>query len=141
MTSPRDGQIALPFVLLVGGIILEIVIGGAFVAYFSSGSGYSARLEVRAWAAANSGINDALVKIAKNKELTSSNMSYDLTLDADSATVTVSRTSDSSGQYYVYTVTSLGTAGLRQKKLQAVAIVNQTTGALQLQSLSDVALQ
>ncbi len=141
MTSPRDGQIALPFVLLVGGIIFEIVIAGAFVAYFASGSGYSARLEVRAWAVANSGVNDALVKIAKNKEFTASTMSYGFTLGSDAATVTVSRTNDSSGQYYVYTISSLGTAGARQKKIQAVAIVNQTTGALQLQSLNDVALQ
>ena len=64
MAHTRDGQIALPFVLLVGGIILEIVIAGAFVSYFASGSGYSARLEVRAWAVANSAVNDALVKIA-----------------------------------------------------------------------------
>lgn len=141
MVSPRKGQIALPFVLLISGIIIEIVIAGSFVAYFASGSGYGARLQARAWAAAMSGVNDALVKIAKNKEVAPSEVQYELTLNSDTAIVTVSRTSDGTGEYYIYTVASLGSAGGRQKKLDAVLVVNQTTGALQLQSLTDVPLQ
>lgn len=141
MTSLEKGQIALPFVLLISGIIIEIVIAGAFVAYFASGSGYSARLQARAWAVAMSGVNDALMKIARNKEFAPTEVQYEFTLDADGAAVTASRTTDITGQYYLYTVTSLGSAGSRQKKLTATAVVHQVTGALQLQSLVDVPLQ
>ncbi len=140
MTSSGKGQIALPFVLLISGIIIEIVIAGSFVTYFASGSGYSSRLQARAWAAAMSGVQDALVKIAKDKEFAPSTVQYEFTLDTDTATVTVSRTPDATGQYYVYTVTSLGSAGSRQKELTATAVVHQTTGALQLQSVVDTPL-
>ena len=141
MISSGKGQIALPFVLLISGIIIEIVIAGAFVAYFASGSGYSARLQARAWAVAMSGVNDALIKIAKNKEFASAGAQYPFALDADQSVISVSRTNDSSGQYYMYTITSLGVAGSRQKQLTATALVNQTTGILQLQSIVDVPLQ
>jgi len=29
----KNGQIALPFVLLIGGIIIEIVIAGSFISF------------------------------------------------------------------------------------------------------------
>ncbi len=141
MIFSEKGQIALPFVLLISGIIIEIVIAGAFVAYFASGSSYSVRLQARAWAVAMSGVNDALMKIAKNKEFAPAEVQYTFALDTDGAVITVSRTNDATGQYYIYTIISLGSAGSRQKELSATALVHQITGALQLQSLIDVPLQ
>lgn len=132
-----DGQIALPFILLVSGIIIEITIAGSFITYFLSRSGLGERLSLRASAAANSGIRDAILRITRDKEYASSPQSYNLTVGSDTAAVTVSRTIDDPQNSYIYTITSTATAGSRKKKLKATVIVNRTTGFIQLQSLKE----
>lgn len=139
--SHIKGQIALSFVLLVSGVIIEIVIAGSFVTYFLSSSGLGERLQSRAATAAYSGLWDALVKISRNRDFGSSDQNYGLTIGSDSATVNVSRTLNSGAGVYVYSVTALGTAGTREKNIAATAIVDQITGQIQLQSVVDQALQ
>ncbi len=132
----------LPFVLLIGGIIVEVAIAGAFVTYFLSSSGYGERLAIRATAAAESGIRDAMVRITQNKEFTPNGgqTSYSVMQDNnDYALVTVSRAD--SGEIYEYIVQSLGTAVSRQKKFLAVIAVNGTTGQLELESIKEVAVE
>jgi uncharacterized protein (UPF0333 family) len=141
MTFLKNGQIALSFVLLVSGIIVEIVIAGSFVTYFLSSTGLSERLQSRATTAAYSGIWDAMVKISKNREFTASPNPYSLIIENDSATVDVSRITDNDSNSYIYTISSLGTSVGRQKNLVATAIVNLTTGQIQLKSLMDSPIQ
>jgi len=139
------GQITLPFVLLISGIILEIAIAGSFVAYFLSTSGYGDRLAERASIAAHSGVRDALVRITGNKEFTSalcsSPYTYTVPVESDSAAVSVCRTTDSVTHSYVYTITSVGTAVSREKKFVAVLLVDQTTGQVSLQSTTETTVQ
>ncbi len=137
--SLKKGQIALPFVLLVSGIIIEIVVAGSLTSYFASGSGFGERLQVRASEAAYSGINDALMQISKNKDFGSSNPSYGLSVGSDSATVTFS--SVLANGYYTYNITSLGIAGTRQDKVVAKVVVDYVTGSLELESLNEIAVQ
>ena len=66
---------------------------------------------------------------------------YGLTIDNDSATINVSRTLDIGANVYVYSITSLGTAGTRERSIFGKAIVNRDTGQIQLQSVTDQALQ
>jgi len=140
MTS-RNGQVALSFILLVSGVIIEVVIAGSFVTYFLSSSGLGERLQSRAASAAYSGVSDALVKISRNRDFGASTQNYGLTVGSDSDTVTVSRTLNGSAGIYVYTITSLGIASTREKNIVATAVVNQTTGQIQLQSIVDQSLQ
>lgn len=137
----KNGQVALSFILLVSGIIIEIVIAGSLVTYFLGSSGLGERLQSRAETAAYSGLWDALVKISRNRDFGSTTQNYGLTVGSDSATLTVSRTFNSNGNVYIYTVASLGMAGTREKNLLATAIVNQVTGQIQLQSVVDQSLQ
>lgn len=142
--NKREGQLTLPFVLLIGGIIVEVAIAGAFVTYFLSNSGYGERLAIRATAAAETGVRDAMVKITQNKEYVSEagETSYSLYVSEDNndfALVTVSRVT--SGSKYVYTVISLGTAVSRQKKFTAVISVNPTTGTSELESIQETAIE
>ncbi|PIP92213.1 hypothetical protein COW77_01145, partial [Candidatus Wolfebacteria bacterium CG18_big_fil_WC_8_21_14_2_50_39_7] len=51
----------LPVILLVGGLIVEIGITGAFIAYFLSQSGFGIKLSEEALAAARAGIEDAKI--------------------------------------------------------------------------------
>ncbi len=135
----------LPFILLVGGIIVEIAIAGSFVAYFLSTSGYGERLSIRATAAANSGIRDAMVRVAQNKEFTEQACgdpyAYSFPVGEDSVAVDVCRTSDFGDSKYTYTVESLGYAGSRQKKLVARILVDKITGHTQLESVSEEAIE
>lgn len=137
----KNGQVALSFILLVSGVIIEIVIAGSLVTYFLSNSGLGERLQSRAATAAYSGLWDALVKISRNRDFGATTQNYGLSVGSDSATLTVSRTFDSGGNVYVYSITSMGTAGTREKQLAATAVVNGTTGQIQLQSVADQALQ
>lgn len=142
----RKGQMTLPFILLVSGIIIEIAIAGAFVTYFLSTSGYGERLAVRAEAAARSGVNDALVRIMQNKNFSSASCDspYEYSLSVgggDISSVSLCRTTDFSTNTYTFTITSLGIAGMHQKKFVAIAVVDQTTGQTALESISERAVE
>lgn len=138
---PKNGQVALSFILLVSGVIIEIVIAGSFVSYFLSNTGLAERFQSRASTVAYSGVWDALSKVSRNRDFASSPQNYGVTVGSDSATVSASRTLDSGAGVYVYTITSLGIAGTKEKSLQATALVDQTTGRIQLQSVIDQPLQ
>lgn len=134
----------LPFVLLIGGIIVEVAIAGAFVTYFLSSSGYGERLSIRAAAAAESGIRDAMVKITQNKDFLpdAGQTSYSISVSGDTndtALVSASR-STASGKY-LYVVESLGTAVSRQKKYRARIFVDSITGRVELESITDVPIE
>lgn len=134
----------LPFVLLIGGIIVEVAIAGAFVSYFLSSSGYGERLSIRAAAAAESGIRDVMVKITQNKDFLpdAGQTSYSISVSGDTndtALVSASR-STASGKY-LYVVESLGTAVSRQKKYRARIFVNPVTGRVELESITDVPIE
>src|SRR6056297_719410 len=106
----KEGQIALPFVLLVGGIIIEIVLAGSFISFFVNASALGERLSVRALSAANTGVYDAVMKISRNKEFGSGGVSYEISVGDDSVLVDVSRSSDDAQDIYVYNVESVATA-------------------------------
>ncbi len=132
------GQATLSFILLVSGVILEVAIAGSFVAYFFSASGYGERVSARALAAARAGVEDAQIQIARNKEYGGGNtVSYSFSVGDDVAEVTVSRTTDSGANTYVYTITAVGTAFTRERRLVATMAVNRTTGVARLQGLSE----
>ncbi|MEK7479563.1 MAG: hypothetical protein AAB634_03470 [Patescibacteria group bacterium] len=133
------GQITLPFILLVGGIIVEIAIAGLFTAYFLSSANLGERLATRAASAAYSGIQDAMVKITRNKEF--GNQMYSLEIENDSATITVSKADDAGGGAYLYTIESLARAGSREKKFVANLVVNKISGKTALQSLEEVPIR
>ncbi len=132
----NSGQATLSFILLVSGLVLEIAIAGTFVTYFSSVSALGERLSARAFAVANSGIRDAQMRVARSKDYTGS---FTLQLDSDSATVSVTRLS--SGSNYIYTVTSTGSAGTRQRKFAATLVADQSSGIVETRSISEQAVQ
>ena len=63
----RDGITALPLVILIGGIVLEITVAFALVAFFLFESGGGSRYSSEALSLSNSGIQDALMKITRNE--------------------------------------------------------------------------
>ena len=63
----NKGIAALPTILLLGGIIVEISIVGAFISYLFSQSSFGIRSSEEALSLAQSGIQDAMIKIIRNK--------------------------------------------------------------------------
>ena len=141
----RSGQITLPFVLLIGGIIVEIAVAGSVVTYFLNTSSFGERLSQRASVAARAGVYDAFARIARDKEFSTatceSPYSYSVPIGADTVTVSVCRLTDTTANRYVYTVTSLASSLSRQKKFVGTVLSDITTGELTFQSVSDEAIE
>jgi len=138
----RKGQATLSFILLVSGVILQIAVAGSVVTYFLSSSKFSERLSLRALAAAQAGIRDAQIRISRdNNYAASGTKTNSFTVGSDSVIVTISRTSDSANNAYVYTINATGSASLRKKKLVGSVAVDQTTGLLQFKSIQEQSVQ
>ncbi len=60
----------LPTMLLLGGIIIEIAIASAFLTYYFNVTNLGSRLAAEALAAARAGVDDALIKIVRNRNFT-----------------------------------------------------------------------
>ena len=141
-----SASITLPVVILIGGLVMEISIAGAFFAYFLSQSGFGLKLSTEAFAAAQSGIEDAKLKIVRDKNLTVNPNPYALTVGNRSAEITVCknfRTVSSACDTAMsgkYEITSLGSALTKRRELRAILYVDNTTGEVQLESLNEIAL-
>ncbi|MBI5306681.1 hypothetical protein HZB04_03820 [Candidatus Wolfebacteria bacterium] len=141
----KKGVAALPIVLLIGGIIVEIAVAGVFIAFFISQSGLGIKLSDEALTAAKSGVQDAIIKIIRNKDFSSSS-GYTLAVGSRSATIIVCRDS--------YTVSmacdtnnvgkdeiiSTGSAALKRRKLKAMVNVDSVTGEMKVISIEEAAL-
>ncbi|KKR55663.1 MAG: hypothetical protein UT92_C0001G0006 [Candidatus Curtissbacteria bacterium GW2011_GWA1_40_24] len=127
--------IVLPTILLIGGIIVEIGLAGVFIAYFFSQSGLGVKLSEEALAAAQAGVQDAILKIVRDKNFGSS--SYSLTVANRSADVTVCKdTCAGSGKYQI---TSLGKALTKRRQVQAIVGVT-SSGETKIESIKEIAL-
>lgn len=130
------GQAALPAVLLISGIITEIAIAGTLVAFVLSSSGWGERLSAQALAAAKSGVEDAFMRITIDKTF-SSPSGYSFSVGSRTVQVVVNK--DPSG-YPVGSdqIISTGTALTRQRKLEAIIIVDSNTGKVNLKSTREI---
>ncbi len=125
---------ALPMILLIGGIIVEVGLAGMFIAFVLSNLGYGSRLANEALAAANSGVDDALVRIVRDKGFSGT---YELAVGSRLVQVEVIKDFPVTGKHRI---TALGVALTRKKKVEAVAGVNETTGEVKMEYLKEIAL-
>ena len=128
----------LPVILLVGGLIVEIGIAGAFIAYFLSQSGFGIKLSEEALAAARAGIEDAKIRIVRDKNFNPSPNPYTLTIGNRSAQVTICK--DTCAGTDKFQVDSLGIAFNKRRKIRAVIYVNSLTGEVKLESEREIAI-
>lgn len=135
----KKGQATLAFVILISGLILEIAVAGAIVTYFISTSGMGERLSARAFSVASSGIRDAQIRLVRLGSLCGDLQPYSFNIDKDTATISSSRVIV--GGSCEYTITALGVAGTRQRKLVAVLLKDATTGLAELRSVNEHPVQ
>ncbi len=126
----------LPLILLVGGLIVEIGIAGAFIAYFLNQSGFGIKLSEEALAAARAGVQDATIRIIRSKSLAPD--FYTLTIDNRSAEITICK--DICAGTDKFQVDSLGIAFNKRRQVRAIIYVNNLTGEVKLESEREIAL-
>jgi len=139
-----NGAATLPVVLLIGGLVVEIGIAGVFIAYYLSQSGFGVKLSEEALAASRAGIQDAFIRIIRNKSYVPS--AYTLTIGDRLAQITICKdkiTNSSSCDTPMpnkYEVTSLGQAFNKRRQVRAIFNVDANTGEVKLESEREVAL-
>lgn len=133
------GQMALPVIILISGIIMEIAIAIAFVSHFASTSGLGDKLSVRALSVAQAGIRDASIKIARDKNFVPSPNPYNLTVGDDTVSISVEKNPGDlpTGSHRV---TATAVAGSRQRRLVGILSVDATTGKVITQSIKEEAI-
>ncbi len=62
----QKGLASLPVVLLLGGIIIEIAIAGAFIFYYVNSNVYGTKLSNQAAATARAAVEDAVLRVIRN---------------------------------------------------------------------------
>ena len=127
----NSGIIALATIILISAIILEIGLVTAFVVYTLNNINYGARLSSEALLAAQSGVDDALLRLSRNK---SASLNYSFTVGT--RTVTIILTSLLGAPI---TITSEGIALNKHRKLQVIFDIDPVTGIVRIVSQKELA--
>ena len=138
-----SGVAALPVILLISGIILEIVAASAFLAFsFSSGS-FGTLLAAEALFGARTGSDDAIYRVIKNNYLSS----YSLTTTTGSHTVVIDATVEKDpidlGSCSVawgcrYRIYSSGRVLFRERRVETILAVDPNTREIRRESFKEV---
>lgn len=132
--TKEKGMTMLPLVLVVGTVMIEFGIALTFVIYMSNLSSYGNRLSEEAFLAARSGVNDAILKLIRDKDF--STTGYSLTVGIrGSSMVVVENGQPNSDQARI---TSTGTVLTRQKKIQAIVSIDSNTSLINLVSMEEI---
>lgn len=129
------GIAALPTILLLGGLIVEIAIAATLSAFLFVNTEFGIRLSNDAFVAAQSGMHDALMKIVRDKNF---NSSFTLVVGNNSVDVAVCK--DICLGIGKDKITALGKAQARRRQLEASVNVNSLTGEVRLEYLKEVSL-
>jgi len=120
--------------------MVELGLAGAFLIYYLSNSLYGTRLSETALVAAQAGIEDGILKVVLDKSCPNVNCpaSYTITAGSGSADVVICKESCSGAG--TTQVTSTGQALTRKHKIVAVLNVNNTTGLVTKESVTEIPL-
>lgn len=133
----KSGIAVLPTILLIGGLVVEIGIAGLFMSYFLNSSGFGVKISEEALSAAKSGVDDAVIKIIRNKGGTILPYPYSLSINNNSVQVWVLKDSPLVGKYEI---TSLGSAGLKRRKLEAVVNIDNDNREVKVEFIREIAI-
>lgn len=131
--TKQKGMAMLPLVLVVGTVMIEFGIALTFVVYMANLSGYGNRLSEEAFLAARSGVNDAVLKLVRDKDF--STTGYNLTVGRGTAWVVVESGQPNTNQARI---TSTGTVLTREKKLQAIISIDSSTSLINIVSTEEI---
>lgn len=126
-----SGISALPTILIVSAIIIEIAVTGVVLASVLSNTRFSDRLATEALGVARAGAQDVMLQVIREKGCPSS--LSDLTVGSRTAERTCYDNTVGG-----ITIRSTGSAFTRKKKIEVVLRVDPTTGKVSLKSFKEV---
>lgn len=132
-----EGIISLTTVLIIGTIVMETALVGLAVAYLVGEQGAGVKMSYNASLAAQSGFNDVLLKIERNKDYVLS--SYTLPVGAYVASITGTK-SALDARFNQYVVSVIGTALDKQVKIIGTVVVDGFTGAIISETTQEVSV-
>jgi len=112
----KKGQAFLALVFLIGAIVAMVGVTLAFLAGSFADTGYGYQALAQAQAAANSGVQDALLQLDRNGSSWNPG-TYTLAVGSTTATIIVQQNTPSTGYY---TITSSATVSSRVRTVQVV---------------------
>ena len=129
----KKGAATLAAILLISGIVMELAISGLIVGVLVSNTVASSKMAAQALVAARTGAEDAAVKITRYKNCSALATTFSITCDGvttysltvNSASATVGVIDNTDG---TLKVVSIGTAGTRKKRFEAVVGVDAFNG-------------
>ena len=135
---PNRGAAALTLVLLLGGLVVEIGLVWIFIFYLVNFTNYGIRVSGEALAAAQAGVEDGLLRLARNRCLPLPSP-VQFAVGSAGVNVTIAGGVGCTGTM-TRTITAVGERFTKKRKLEAVTEVNADTGAVRLVSVREVAL-
>ena len=136
--SSRNGQSFLALVFLIGAIVTIVGILIAFLANAFVDRGYGFSAAAAADAAANSGVQDAMLQIQRNPTLSlypCPSSGYSLVVGSTTANVCISQGTPVAGEV---TILSTATVSGRTRKLNVVLSVNSSTAQTSIISWQEI---
>ena len=150
IAQSQRGIIALATVIMLGAVFMEIGVAGAFVAYTLTNTNYGSRLSAEAYTAAQAGIDDGLLRFARNSDALPVPNPYTInvsTLGTRTVSVLLCRGNQAnaigdvcSGAFVDATYgesVATGRAILKQRQLRAVLSIHPVTGVVGVVSLRE----
>lgn len=145
----RKGVIALPTILLISGIVLEIALALALVAYFLLQSGAGNKFSFEAFLMAQSGTDDAIIRIIRNNNFGSGTASYSLIADlVRRVDVVVCKDYKITGDLCDLTqpavgkteINSLGKALNKNRRLRAVVNIDPNNNEVKIETVEEISV-
>jgi len=130
----RKGVAALVTVLSLGTLIFIVSLATTVLAFWAIKNIDATQKSLKAYYAAYSGVQDALIKLERNKDFETIE---NFELSVNSANVSVSVSNDLDGHA---TTTSTAVLGQINKKLQTVTDIDTTTGLITPTSTTELTL-
>lgn len=116
---------------------MEFVVAGAFLVYYLNSTNFGARLSAEALTAASAGIEDALIKIVRDKNCPNINCVSPYTLDVGDRSAVITICKDSCAGSGTHQINSVGRALTQRRQLVAVVETNSVTGEVKIISIQE----
>ncbi len=137
----RDGVSALPMMLLLGSIIIEIAIAIAFLTYYFNTINFASRLSAEALETARAGASDAIIRVVRDKTCPNGSCPSPYTLAiSNGRTATISICKDTCVGAGKTEIISTAAALNKQKRIHAVLSVDPVTGQVSVDLLQEIPL-
>lgn len=129
----QRGFSLLPTVLVTSIIVAEVGIALTFVMYMANSAAFSSRLLQEAYSCAKSGVDDAMLRLIRNKDFSSTG--YNFNIGRCSAIIQIEKDTPNAGASQITVSASVLN---RQKKIRAVVSIDQETEEVFLYSLQEI---